>query len=98
MAKAKAVALEEPMAGVTKALDEASDTIKKGVKKSKKAVSNAIKATTKGTSKGIYSGFYYASFGITYAVLTVFSIVVDNPIGRGIKDGATAASKAKKKK
>ena len=76
MAKAKAIAIEQPMAGVKK----------------------AMAVTAKGVSRGIYYPFYGVSFATTYLLLTVFSLVANNPIGNGIKDGVLAAAKLKTRK
>lgn len=98
MARAKAVAVEEPMAGVKKAMDATGEAVKRAAKGSSKAITSVISATAKGTAKGIHGVFYYASFGVTWTLLTTLGILVDNPVGNGIKDGAVAAAKIKSKK
>lgn len=98
MAKAKAVAVEEPMCGVKKAMDATADAIAKAAKSGQKAVSGVVSATAKGVSMGLYYPFYAISFGTTFVLLTAFSLVAHNPIGNGIKDGAVAAAKTKRKK
>lgn len=98
MAKAKAVAIEEPMAGVKKAMDATAEAVKKAAKGGQKAVSGVVSATAKGVSMGLYYPFYATSFGVTFVLLTAFSLVAHNPIGNGIRDGVAAAAKIKTKK
>ena len=84
MARARAAAIEHPAAGAQRVLSGTAD-----------AVSAAVKATARATVSGLYGTFYYTSFGTAYVTLAVFRVLLigNNPIGRGIKDGAVAAGK-----
>lgn len=85
MARAKAVALEHPTAGIEQIMHVASE-----------GVTGTVKATVKGTWKCLYGTFYYTSFGVSYLTLSLFHLFLigHNPIGEGIKDGAMAAGDA----
>lgn len=53
---------------------------------------NVIPALGRAVSKAVYGTFYYASYGIVFTAVTVAHwIPVNNPMGRGVRDGAAAA-------
>ena len=86
MARAHAAVLEQPFAGVKQAMGATAE-----------AISEGAQTTARVTSKAVYGTFYYTSFGVTYVLLTAFSVLLigNNPLGRGIRDGAVAAGKVK---
>ena len=94
---AKAVAVEQPLAGVKRAMDATAEAISSAAEGAGEATASVVKATAKGTSKVLYGTFYYTSFGVSFVLLTAFSLLLigNNPIGRGIQDGAAAAAKVR---
>jgi hypothetical protein len=97
---AKAVAVSDPLAGVKQAMEATAEAVSSAAQGTGRAASSAVKTTARVTSKGIYGTFYYTSFGVTFVLLTAFKVLLigNNPIGRGIQDGAIAAGRVTSRK
>jgi len=86
---------QDSLQQVGQAMITAASAVRKGAEDARVKAQQLAPAVTQSVGKAVYATCYYLSYGIVFPTVFVASLVpMDNPIGYGIVDGATAAKEA----